>query len=253
MSAGGTPISIRVKEFSVFRWVVVSFFLRWILGIICKVDTGEYRKALEKLAPGSSAPDRRSSCSGPAILAINHINFLEVPMLASYGYPRRVTGLAKEETWKNPFMNFLFNTYGAIPLDREGSYNETFRQVREAMDRGFFMIVAPEGSRSKNGILQKGKGGIIQLALATGAPVLPVVHFGGEKVWENMKHLKRTPFFIKVGRPFRFKCDEGRPGKIVRGQMTDEMMGQLAALLPEAMRGEYEEQALRESHYLEFL
>jgi 1-acyl-sn-glycerol-3-phosphate acyltransferase len=161
--------------------------------------------------------------------------------------------LAKEETWKNPFMTFLFNTYSAVPLDRDGSYNESFRRVREAMDRGFFMIVAPEGSRSKNGVLQKGKGGIIQLALATGAPVLPVVHFGGEKVWENMKHFKRTPFFIKVGRPFRFKCEDGRPGKTVRGRMTEEMMGQLAALLPEAMRGEYAEQALRESEYLEFL
>ncbi|MDR0877048.1 MAG: 1-acyl-sn-glycerol-3-phosphate acyltransferase, partial [Treponema sp.] len=197
--------------------------------------------------------DRRSNYSGPVILAINHINFLEVPLLASYGYPRRVTGLAKEETWKNPFIAFLFNTYSAVPLDRDGSYNETFRRVREAMEMGFFMIVAPEGSRSKNGVLQKGKGGIIQLALATGAPVLPVVHFGGEKVWENMKHFKRTPFYIRVGRPFRIKCDDGRPGKVLRGLMTEELMGQLAALLPEEMRGEYAKQALRESEYLEFL
>ena len=81
------------------------------------------------------------------------------------------------------------------------------------MDQGIFVIVAPEGSRSRNGVLQKGKGGIIQLSLATGAPVLPVGHFGGEKIWENMKRLKRTPFSIKVGRPFRFKCDDGGPVK----------------------------------------
>ncbi|GHU02235.1 putative 1-acylglycerol-3-phosphate O-acyltransferase [Spirochaetia bacterium] len=220
---------------------MVSFFLRSILGAVCKIDAREYRKALTELA------------AGPMILAINHINFVEVPILASYGCPRRVTGLAKEESWENPALAFLMNTYSAVPLDRDGSYTESFRRVREVMAKGVFMIVAPEGSRSKNGVLQKGKGGIIQLSLATGAPVLPVVHFGGEKIWENLKHFKRTPFHIKVGRPFRFKCDGGRPGKSLREQMTLELMGQLAALLPEEMRGEYAEQALRKTEYLEFL
>ncbi|GHV53659.1 1-acyl-sn-glycerol-3-phosphate acyltransferase [Spirochaetia bacterium] len=229
---------------------MVSSILRSILGTICKIDAGEYKEALEKLETGTGNSSARP---GPMILAINHINFAEVPILAAYGYPRRVTGLAKEESWENPALAFLMNTYSAVPLDRDGSYNESFRRVREAMDRGFFMIVAPEGSRSRNGVLQKGKGGIIQLSLATGAPVLPVAHFGGEKIWENLKHLKRTPFSIKVGRPFRFKCDDGRPGKTLRGLMTDELMGQLAALLPEEMRGEYTEQALRECEHLEFL
>jgi 1-acyl-sn-glycerol-3-phosphate acyltransferase len=243
-----------MKNIAVFRWIAVNRILQGILGAICKIDARDYRRALEKLETGTGdfATDQRSNYSGPVILAINHINFLEVPLLASYGYPQRVTGLAKEETWKNPVIGFLADTYSAIPLDRDGSYNETFRRVREVMEQGSFMIVAPEGSRSRTGVLQKGKGGIVQLALATGAPVLPVVHFGGEKIWENMKHLKRTSLCIKVGRPVRFKCD-GRPGKTVRAQMTDEMMGQLAALLPEEMRGEYAEQALRESEYLEFL
>ncbi|GHV88532.1 1-acyl-sn-glycerol-3-phosphate acyltransferase [Spirochaetia bacterium] len=229
---------------------MVSSILRSILGAVCKIDAGEYKEALEKLETGTG---NSSAWTGPVILAINHINFVEVPILASYGYPRRVTGLAKEESWENPALAFLMNTYSAVPLDRDGSYNESFRRVREAMARGFFMIVAPEGSRSRNGVLQKGKGGIIQLSLATGAPVLPVAHFGGQKLWENLRHFKRTPFCIKVGRPFRFKCGDGRPGKAARGQMTEEMMGQLAALLPEAMRGEYAEQALRKSEYLEFV
>lgn len=258
-----------MKNIAAIRWIVVSRILQGILGTLCKVDAHEYQKALEELETGAGnvatdqgstdqrsrdqrSTDRRSAYSGPVILAINHINFLEVPMLASYGYPRRVTGLAKEESWDNPGLAFLMNTYSAVPLDRDGSYSETFRRVREVMEQGFFMIVAPEGSRSKNGVLQKGKGGIIQLALAAGVPVLPVVHFGGEKVWDNLKHLRRTPFYIRVGRPFRFKCD-GRPGKTARAQMTDELMGQLAALLPEKMRGEYAEQALRETEYLEFL
>jgi 1-acyl-sn-glycerol-3-phosphate acyltransferase len=120
------------------------------------------------------------------------------------------------------------------------------------MEKGAFIGIAPEGKRSGNGILQKGKGGIVQLALITGAPVVPVVHYGGEKIWENIRHFRRTPFCFRVGRPFRFKC-EGRPGKEEREIMLDELMGQLAILLPDHMRGEYVDQAGRESHYLEFL
>ena len=146
-----------MKNIAVLRWIVVCRILQGVLGVICKVDAHEYKKALEKLetGTGNSTADQRAAYSGPVILAINHINFLEVPLLASYGYPRRVTGLAKEETWKNPFMSFLFNTYGAVPLDRDGSFNETFRRVREAMEQGFFMIVAPRGAGAKTGCCKR--------------------------------------------------------------------------------------------------
>jgi 1-acyl-sn-glycerol-3-phosphate acyltransferase len=149
-------------------------------------------------------------------------------------------------------MAFLFDTYKAIPIDRRGSYMEAFRHVRDALAQGFFVVIAPEGSRSKNGVLRKGKAGVVQLSLVTGVPVLPVVHFGGEKIWDNLRHFKRTPFRFRVGRPFRFKC-EGRPDRKVREAMLSELMGQMAALLPENMRGFYAEQARQECKYLEFL
>jgi 1-acyl-sn-glycerol-3-phosphate acyltransferase len=186
------------------------------------------------------------------ILAVNHINFLEVPILVTHSYPLLLTGLVKSETWKNPVMAFLFDTYKAIPINRNGSYLQTFRNVREAIEKGFFVCIAPEGSRSKNGILRRGKAGIVQLALITGAPVLPVVHFGGEKLWDNLRHFRRTPFRFRVGRPFRFKY-EGRPDRAAREIMLTELMGQMAALLPEQMRGVYAEQARRDCRYLEFL
>ena len=220
------------------RRTVVSFMLKGILGTLCKVDSRELRKALSK--------------NKPMLLAVNHINFLEVPLLVSYGYPRYVTGLAKSETWDNPFFAFLFNTYRAIPIDRGRAFGEAFRRAHEAVDNGFFVIVAPEGTRSKNGVLRQGKAGIVQLALEGDVPILPVAHYGGENIWKNIKRLRRTPFYIRAGRPFRIRF-EGKPGREVREEMVDEVMGQMARLLPPGMRGVYAEQAERECKYLDFL
>ena len=225
---------------------VVTKILRILLRILCIIDSQEFVSAIH----GS---EQMKALQAPMIIAINHINFLEIPMLVAFSYPVSLTGLVKDETWENPFMGFLMDVYDAIPINRNGSYLHTFRQVQKIMsEQRVFITIAPEGTRSSNGILAEGKAGVVQLALLTGVPVLPVVHFGGEKIWENIKRLRRTPFHFRVGRPFRFKC-EGRPDKKAKQAMLDELMGQIAVLLPEKMRGVYASQALKKSEYLEFL
>jgi len=221
-----------------FRRAAVSFFLRSALNIICKIDCREFIKALSE--------------NKPLLVIFNHVNFLEVPILVAHSYPLKVTGIVKTETWDNPFFAFLFNTYRAIPIDRHGAFQEAFKKVRNAIDNGFFMCVAPEGTRSKDGVLNKGKAGVVQLALDTDLPILPVAHHGGERIWENMKRLRRTPFLFKAGRPFKIKFD-GRPGKEEREEILTEVMGQMARLLPERMRGIYTGQAERECKYLDFI
>jgi 1-acyl-sn-glycerol-3-phosphate acyltransferase len=220
------------------RRAVVNSILKRLLDTLCEIDSVEFINAL--------------SNTGTMIVAFNHINFLEVPILVTHSYPLHVTGIMKDTSWKNPFLGFLADTYSAIPINRQGAYLGAFEQAKKLMDKGFFICIAPEGTRSGNGVLGKGKGGIVQLALTTGTPVLPVVHFGGEKIWENMKHLKRTPICFRVGRPFRFKNRE-QVDKATRERMLEELMGQMAALLPEERRGIYAEQASRECEYLEFL
>jgi 1-acyl-sn-glycerol-3-phosphate acyltransferase len=100
--------------------------------------------------------------------------------------------------------------------------------------------------------LGKGKAGIILLALHTGSPVLPVVHYGGENIWKNIKRLRRTPFYFKAGRPFKIKFN-GMPNRETRKEMLDELMGQMAKLLPVQMRGDYTEQAELSCRHLEFI
>jgi len=216
----------------------VNFILKRILDLICKIDCKEYVDALSQ--------------NKPLLVIFNHINFLEVPILVTHSYPVNVTGMVKSETWKNPFMSFLCNTYKAVPIDRSGAFTESFHKVNEAIKNGFFMCVSPEGTRSKNGILQKGKAGIVHLALDANVPILPVVHHGGERVWQNIRRLRRTPFYFKVGRPFCIKYD-GRPGREEREKIMSEVMGQMARLLPEQMRGIYSGNLQNECKYLDFI
>jgi 1-acyl-sn-glycerol-3-phosphate acyltransferase len=229
----------------VFR-AVITRILHLLLRALCIIDSQEFLNAIH-------GNKQIKAFEAPMIIAINHINFLEIPMLVALSYPVYLTGLVKDETWKNPFVGFLMDVYNAIPLNRDGSYVQTFKQVQKIMEKEqVFIAIAPEGTRSTNGILSQGKAGIVQLALLTGVPILPVVHFGGEKIWENMRRLRRTPFHFRVGRPFRFKY-EGRPDKKTKQAMLNELMGQIAALLPETMRGAYADQVSKEPEYLEFL
>jgi 1-acyl-sn-glycerol-3-phosphate acyltransferase len=221
-----------------FRRAAVSFFLKTALNTICKIDCREFLDALKK--------------HEPLLVIFNHINFLEVPILVAHSYPIKVTGLVKSETWDNPFFSFLFNSYSAVPINRHGAFSETFKHVSDMIKNGFFMCVAPEGTRSKDGVLGHGKAGIIELAMEADVPILPVAHHGGENVWKNLKRFKRTPFCFRAGQPFKIKF-EGRPDRKEREEIMTEVMGRMAALLPEPMRGIYAEAAGRECKYLDFI
>jgi 1-acyl-sn-glycerol-3-phosphate acyltransferase len=221
-----------------FRRAAVTFVMKGILDTICKIDCREYVEALKK--------------TKPMLVAFNHVNFHEAPILVVHSYPLLVTGLVKSETWDNPVFAFIFNTYRAVPIDRGGAFTKAFKRACRAIENGYFMCVAPEGTRSKNGVLGRGKAGIIELALNADVPILPVAHHGGENIWKNIRHLRRTPFCFKAGRPFRIRF-EGRPDREEREKIIAEVMGRMALLLPPQMRGIYAEQAERECKYLDFL
>jgi 1-acyl-sn-glycerol-3-phosphate acyltransferase len=138
-----------------------------ILRIICRVDS----KELEKI------PLR-----GPYIIAINHTNFLEVPMIFTHLLPRKVVGIVKKETWKGGLIKWMANTWEAISVDREGQTTETFRQSRRVLNQGYFLVIAPEGTRNQDGKLRMGKPGVVSIALRSKVPIIPVVHYGGEQI-----------------------------------------------------------------------
>jgi 1-acyl-sn-glycerol-3-phosphate acyltransferase len=176
---------------------------------------------------------------GPLILVANHINFLDVPILYTHLMPRPVSGFAKVETWKNPAIGLLFSLANAIPLRRELIDRSALDLALQKLREGHILAIAPEGTRSGDGQLQRARSGVAMLAIASGAPVLPLVYFGGEKFRRNVVRLRRTDFHIAVGEPFSIDMGGRKATRADRDLITDEIMYKLAALLPPPYRGYY--------------
>lgn len=190
---------------------------------------------------------------GPLLLVANHINFLDAPVVYTHLQPRPVTGFVKAETWDNPLMGLLFNIWGGIPIKRGEPDMAALNQALEALKAGKIVAVAPEGTRSGDGRLRRGYPGIVILALHSHAPVLPLAYYGGEQFRDNLRRLRRTDFRIRVGRPFIIETGEERVTRQLRQAITDEIMYQIAALLPEDYRGEYADLEAATQKYLRFL
>lgn len=194
----------------------------------------------------------RVPAEGPLILAMNHINFLDAPVLYTQLEPRPITGYAKVETWDNPFLGYLFDIFGAIPLHRGTADIAALRAGIKALEAGQILVVAPEGTRSGHGRLQRSHAGVVFLAVRSSAPILPVVIYGGEKYRSNLIRFRRTDFHIVVGHPFYLQAENAKVISEVRSQMAHELMWQLAALLPSDYRGVYANLDAATERYLRF-
>ncbi|MBN2007549.1 MAG: 1-acyl-sn-glycerol-3-phosphate acyltransferase [Anaerolineae bacterium] len=203
---------------------LVNRFVKIATGAICKVDGRQLV---------------RVPLVGPLIVIVNHVNFLELPVL----YPRVPTdwgiGFSKDGNWKNPLYRLLFGVWNVIPINRDEVDLTAMRRGLEALEAGYILFVTPEGTRSHHGRLQKGKPGVVMLAQRSGAPVLPIACYGGEKYRDNLRRLRRTDYHIAVGRPFHIELDGEKVTRHVRQQVVDEMMYQLAALMPPEYHGIY--------------
>jgi 1-acyl-sn-glycerol-3-phosphate acyltransferase len=161
-------------------------------------------------------------------------------------------GFAKAETWDNPALGFLADLWGGIPLHRGKADTSAMRQALKALEAGYILGVTPEGTRSGHGRLQHGNPGVVLLALRSGAPLLPLVFWGGELFWDNLPRLRRTDFDAAVGQSFTLDAGGVMVNKQVRREMTDEIMYQMAALLPPAYRGVYADLSNATESYLRF-
>ncbi len=225
-----------------FQWKplprLTCWLIRMITRLLCRIE-------LDNLA--------QVPLQGPLILVSNHIGSLEVPLLYAHLRPRRVIGLAKTETWDNRFMAWLFDLFEAIPIRRGEADLEAVRRSLTVLADGDILAIAPEGTRSRHGKLLRGQPGVVTLALRSGTPILPIAHWGVEKFSQNLKHLRRTDFHIRVGQPFYLDTGGERVGGEVRQAMVDEVMYQLAALMPEEYCGEYADCNPPPQKYLRFV
>jgi 1-acyl-sn-glycerol-3-phosphate acyltransferase len=221
---------------SIFRWFM-NHVIRLGTDILCRIDKRDISKV----------PAR-----GPLILVTNHINSLEVPLLFVHLQPRKMIGLAKIETWKSKFMGWLFDLWEAIPVRRGEVDLDAVRACLQVLKIGDILAIAPEGTRSFDGRLLRGLPGISLIALHAAAPILPIAHWGGEDFNSNLKKLKRTDFHFRVGKQFYLDPRGEKVNGKIRQAMADEIMSQIAILIPEEYRGQYADCDPPPQKYLRF-
>src|SRR4030042_3274393 len=217
---------------------VVTTSIKSLTRILCKVDDSQL----------SNVPQQ-----GPLIIVSNHINFIEVPVVYTHLQPRNITGVVKAETWDNPAMGLLFDLWGGIPIQRGEADSSAFRSALEALKQGKILAIAPEGSRSGDGKLLKGQPGVVMLAFRSDAPIIPLVYYGGERLRDNLNKLKRTDFSIRVGKIFKLSSPNGKLNHDLRIMMVDEIMYQIATLLPQEYRGYYTDISKLRTNYINFV
>lgn len=176
--------------------------------------------------------------SGPAILASNHLSFSDsifLPLVVK----RRITFVAKAEYFtgkglKGWLVRSFFRGTGQIPLDRVGG-----EAAQAALDTGARILreghlfgIYPEGTRSPDGRLYKGKTGVARLALLTGAPVIPCAMMNTHIIQPLGRVLPRLMrAHIRIGTPLDFSRYAGLAGdRFVERSVTDEVMYELMEL-----------------------
>jgi 1-acyl-sn-glycerol-3-phosphate acyltransferase len=205
------------------RRAVILFF-KILTRIICRIHDESLAKVPQE---------------GPLIIATNHTNILEVPLVYVALQPRPIGGFSAAKRWKVWWSRWLLNVTGAIPIHRGEADINAIRRGLDWLKKGNILIIAPEGTRSYDGQLQRGHPGIVLLAMRTSAPILPVVFYGHEGFEENLKHLRRTDFYFVVGEIFYLKTRGEKFTQNIRQRITDEIMYKMAALLPPENRGRY--------------
>jgi 1-acyl-sn-glycerol-3-phosphate acyltransferase len=207
---------------------VLYWFLKWIaLGPWLKVVFRPHVEGAENVPP-----------SGPAILASNHLSYADW-LFMPLTLPRRVTFVAKAEYFTTPglkgwFQRRFFSGSGQVPIDRSGADAAAgaLLAAKKILDQGELFGIYPEGTRSHDGRLYRGKTGVARLALETGVPVIPVAVLGTDLVAPPGKKFGTfTRPGVRFGKPLDFSRYDGLENdRYILRAITDEIMYEIMQL-----------------------
>ena len=204
------------------------FFLkRVILGPFLRLIFRPYVEGLENV------PE-----SGPVIFASNHLSFSDsifLPLVV----PRKITFLAKSDYFtgkglKGRLTAGFFSGVGQVPIDRSGgaASEAALRTAKRILAQGELLGLYPEGTRSPDGRLYRGKTGIARMALEAGVPVIPVAMINTDVVQPTGQLIpKLGRVGVRVGAPLDFSRYAGmEDDRFVLRSITDEIMYELMLL-----------------------
>ena len=208
-------------------------FIIFLLKIFFSITTKRTISGLENIPTGETA-----------ILAGNHIGILDGIMIPTISvvanHPNLIVVVAEKYEKKRLFkwavhhLNFMF-------IDRFSADIKTIKKVLAELKNKGLLVISPEGTRSPNAALIEGKSGPAYLAAKTNALIIPIGLTGTEDLTmrARFRRLKRIHVNIRIGEPFRIPSLPTKNRETFLENYTDEIMCQIAALLPESYRGVY--------------
>jgi 1-acyl-sn-glycerol-3-phosphate acyltransferase len=189
--------------------------------------------------------------SGPLLLASNHQSFIDSVVIPAVT-PRPVSFLAKSDYFegrgiRGRFVKAWFEIFGALPVDRDDS-RSAIASLDTALDvlaQGGAFGIYPEGTRSRDGRLYRGRTGVAQLALTSGAPIIPVGLVDTDRlqpVGSSRPRLVRVT--VKFGEPIDVRGRyDGVPAGKARREITDMVMTEIQKLTGQESAGVYNDRA----------
>jgi len=207
----------------VFYWVLK----RIVVGPILRVLFRPWTRGLEHLP-----------ADGGAIIAANHLSFID-SIFVPIAVPRPVVYLAKNDYFTRPgvrgrLQRWFFRLTTQLPMDRGGGSGseDSLRAGLEVLGAGSLLGIYPEGTRSPDGLLHRGRTGVARLALAAGVPVVPAALIGTDAVQPKGRSIPRIRRVgVVFGEPLDFSRYAGRADdRHVLRAVTDEIMYEIMRL-----------------------
>lgn len=186
--------------------------------------------------------------TGGALMVSNHLHNVD-PVLLEAVFPRPVRFMAKKEVFSIPFAEWVARMTDSFPVDRGNPDRSALRNAQTRLLGGVIVGMFPEGTRSTTGGLKDVFPGAAAIALRANVPVIPVGVIGTDTFPFNGSKPRRPGKMrvtVRIGKPFYLKRETDDGVKPNLAEITDQMMTEIAKLLPEDYRGIYADK-VRES------
>lgn len=165
--------------------------------------------------------------SGAVIIAANHLSYLDPPLIGS-SIKRECVFLGRHTLWNNRFLGWVITRCNCLPVNRDRPDRAAIRAVLDKLAQGLALLVFPEGTRSRDGRLQRGEPGVAYFVTKSGAPVVPCAVLGTDIMWPpGSRWLRPAKLRVIFGNPIFFTPDSDREEVVLA------IMRAIAALLTE--------------------
>jgi 1-acyl-sn-glycerol-3-phosphate acyltransferase len=175
--------------------------------------------------------------TGGVLIACNHVSHLDPPLVGTAS-PRIAFNMAKKELFKVPALEWFMRKIGTIMVHR-GQGRQALLDAIKYIAHGEVVVIFPEGTRSRSGVLSKGHSGAIVIAIRTNCSIVPTVIIGSEKAMtKGSKAIKPVPITIRFGEPYMIQYGgdtEHIPREVLERELVS-LMDRIEALLPADQR-----------------